>query len=84
MDNNSSNNSNLINSRTKAKLELDNRQCWICLQNEFKDEINPISGIPDLVDPNEKWLTPCCCKGSTQYVVSNFFFFFITSKSCKY
>jgi len=55
--------------KSNSKIEFNNKQCWICLQTEYKDEINPISGKPDLVDPNEKWLTPCCCKGSTQYVV---------------
>jgi len=63
------NNDNKTNIKTKPKVELNNRQCWICLQSEYKEEINPISGKHDLVDPNEKWLTPCCCKGSTQYVV---------------
>ncbi|ORY21308.1 hypothetical protein LY90DRAFT_142249 [Neocallimastix californiae] len=67
-DNNICSNINFSKIRTKSKLEIYNRQCWICLQNEFKDEINPISGKPDLIDPNEKWLTPCRCKGSTQYV----------------
>ncbi|ORX47277.1 hypothetical protein BCR36DRAFT_330575 [Piromyces finnis] len=62
------NNDTEKNIKTKPKMELINRQCWICLQSEFKEEINPISGKHDLVDPNEKWLTPCCCKGSTQYV----------------
>eukprot|EP00833_Pecoramyces_ruminatium_P002322 jgi/Orpsp1_1/1176354/evm.model.c7180000057299.1 len=61
-------NNNFSKVKSKSKLELYNRQCWICLQTEFKDEINPISGKPELVDPNEKWLTPCRCKGSTQYV----------------
>ncbi|ORX78062.1 hypothetical protein BCR32DRAFT_270264 [Anaeromyces robustus] len=62
------NNNNDNTTEVKSKIDICNRQCWICLQTEYKDEINPISGKPDLVDPNEKWLTPCCCKGSTQYV----------------